>query len=90
VASSVTAAGPTMKHNSSATDSKENAVCSPGEPASRALHRARTMVPSDGMVAPAIAPATKNAQVASRSSTAAISAAVAMANTASSGSSTRR
>ena len=48
------------------------------------------MVPSDGMVAPAIAPGTKNAQVGSRSATAAIRAAVAVANTASSGSSTRR
>ena len=48
------------------------------------------MVPSDGMVAPAIAPGTKNAQVGACSSTAAISAAVAVVNTASSGSSTRR
>ena len=90
VASSVTAAGPMTKHSSSATDSKENAACSRGEPASRTLHRARTMVPSDGMVAPAIAPGTKNAQVGSCSSTAAISAAVAAENTVSSGSSTRR
>ena len=90
MASSVTAAGPMTKHSSSATDSKENAACSRGEPASRALHRARTMVPSDGMVAPAIAPGTKNAQVGSCSSTATISAAVATENTASSGSSTRR
>src|SRR3954451_10508657 len=39
VASSVTAAGPRMKHSSSATDSKENAACSRGEPASRTLQR---------------------------------------------------
>ena len=73
VASSVTAAGPMTKHSSSATDSKENAACSRGEPASRTLQRARTMVPRDGMVAPAIAPGTKKAQVGSRSSTAAMS-----------------
>ncbi len=59
MASSVTAAGPSTKQTSSATDSKENAVCSRGEPSSRALQRARTMVPRDGMAAPAIAPGTK-------------------------------
>jgi hypothetical protein len=90
VASKVTAAGPRTKQNSSATDSKENAACSRGEPASRTLHRARTKVPSEGMVAPAIAPGMKNAQVGSRNSTVTIRAAVAAANTASSGSSTRR
>ena len=51
------------KHSSSATDSKENAACSRGEPASRTLQRARTRVPRDGMVAPAIAPGTKKTQV---------------------------
>ena len=90
MASSVTAAGPMTKHSSSATDSKENAACSRGEPASRTLHRARTMVPSDGMVAPATAPETKNAQVGACSSTVTIRAEVAMVNTASNGSSTRR
>jgi len=90
VASSVTAAGPITKHSSSATDSKLKAACSRDEPASRTLHRARTMVPRDGMVAPAIAPGTKNAQVGSRNCTAAISAAVARANTVRPGSSTRR
>ena len=90
VASSVTAAGPTMKHSSSATDSKENAACSRGEPASRTLQRARTIVPSDGMADPAIAPGTKKAQVGSRSSTAAMSSAVATVNTVSRGSRTRR
>ncbi len=90
VASRVTAAGPTTKQNSSATDSKENAACSRGEPASRTLHRARTKVPSEGMVAPAIAPGMKNAQVGSRNCTVTIRAEVAAAKTASSGSSTRR
>ena len=90
VASSVTAAGPITKHTSSATDSKENAVCSRGEPASSALHRARTMVPSDGMAAPAITPGANQAQAGRPASTAATSAAVAAVNTASSGRSTRR
>ena len=35
-------------------------------PRAATLHRARTMVPSDGMAAPAIAPGTKNAQVGRR------------------------
>ncbi|HTX28683.1 MAG TPA: hypothetical protein VME19_16865 [Streptosporangiaceae bacterium] len=90
MASSVTAAGPTMKHISSATDSKENAACSRGEPASKTLHRTRTMAPSEGMVPPARAPGAKNTQVGARASTAAIRAAVATVNTASSTSSTRR
>ena len=90
VASSVTAAGPTMKHSSSATDSKENAVCSRGEPASRTLQRVRTIAPSDGMADPATAPGTKNAQVGSLSSTATMSSAVATVNTTSSGIRTRR
>ena len=90
MASNVTAAGPMTKHNSSATDSKENAACSRGEPASRTLHRTRTIVPSDGMAAPATAPGTKKAQVGARSFTVTIRAAVAMVNTASNGSSTRR
>ena len=90
VASSVTAAGPTTKHSSSATDSKENAACSRGVPASRTLHRTRTMAPRDGMDPPAMAPGAKNTQVGAFSSTAAISAAVAVANTASSTSSTGR
>ena len=90
VASSVTAAGPTMKHSSSATDSKENAACNRGEPASRTLQRARTIAPSDGMVAPAIAPGTKKAHVGSRSCTVTMSSAVATANTVSRGSRMRR
>ena len=65
-------------------------MCSSGEPASRTLHRARTMVPSEGMVAPAMAPGTKNAQVGMRSSTVTIRAVVAAAKTATTGSSTRR
>jgi hypothetical protein len=90
VASSVTAAGPITKQSSSATDSKLKAACSLGEPASRTLQRVRTIVPRDGMAEPAIAPGAKNAQVGRCSSTAAISAAVARANTVSKGSSTRR
>ena len=90
VASRVTAAGPMTKHSSSATDSNENAACSRGEPASRTLHRARTIVPSDGMVAPATAPETKKAQVGACSSTVTIRAAVATVNTVSTGSRTRR
>ncbi len=52
VASTVTAAGPITKHTSSATDSTENAVCSRGDPASRADQRARAIGPVCGMVAP--------------------------------------
>src|SRR5579859_1809640 len=90
VASSVTAAGPTMKHSSSATDSKEKAACSRGVPASRALHRTRTMAPSDVMDPPAMAPGAKKTQVGAFSRTAAIRAAVEVVNTASSTSSTGR
>ena len=90
VASNVTAAGPMMKHSSSATDSKENAACSRGEPVSRTLQRARTIAPSDGMADPATAPGTKKAQVGSLSSTVTMSSAVATVNTVSSGSRTRR
>src|SRR5579863_10173275 len=79
-----------MKHSSSATDSKEKAACSRGVPASKALHRTRTMAPKDGMDPPAMAPGAKNTQVGAFSRTAAIRAAVAVANTASSTSSTGR
>src|ERR1019366_5661450 len=75
VASNVTAAGPITKQSSSATDSKLKAACRLGEPASRTLHRARTIVPRDGMAEPATAPGTKNVQVGSRSCTAMISTA---------------
>jgi hypothetical protein len=51
---------------SSATDSSENAACSSGEPASSALHRARTMEPTDGVAAPATTPVTSSAQVGAR------------------------
>ncbi len=90
VASSVTAAGPITKQSSSATDSKLKAACRLGEPASRTLHLALTIVPRDGMAAPATAPGRKNAQVGRPSCTAMMSAAVATANNASKGSSTRR
>jgi hypothetical protein len=89
VASSVTAAGPITKHSSSATDSKEYAVCSRGEPASSTLHRARTIEPSDGMVPPATAPGTNSAQLGACSSTAAMSPATLSAKMATSGISTR-
>jgi len=90
VASSVTAAGPITKHSSSATDSRENAVCSRGEPASRALHRARTIEPSEGMVAPATVPGGNSAQSGACSCTAAISPATLIAKMTTSGMSTRR
>jgi hypothetical protein len=90
VASNVTPAGPRMKHSSSATDSNENAACSLGDPASSTLHRARTMVPSAGMAEPAMEPGTKYAQTGAPSSTARMSSTVAMTNTATIGSSTRR
>jgi hypothetical protein len=90
VASTVTAAGPTTKHSSSATDSRENAVCSRGEPASSTLHRARAIGPSAGMVAPPSAPGRNSAQSGARSCTAATSAATETAKTTHSGTSTRR
>lgn len=90
VASRVTAPGPMMKHSSSATDSNENAVCSRDVPESSVLHRALTIVPSDGMVAPEIAPGRKKAQVGALSSTARISPAVDSTNTRTSGCSTQR
>jgi hypothetical protein len=89
VASSVTAAGPTTKHSSSATDSKENAACSRGEPASSTLHRARTIEPSDGMVPPATAPGMNSTQLGACSTTAAMSPATLSVKTATSGISTR-
>src|SRR5499427_6902548 len=55
------------------------ADCSGRGTASETLQRARTIAPSDGMVAPAIAPGTKNAQVGSRSCTVTMSSAVATA-----------
>jgi hypothetical protein len=62
-----------MKHTSSATDSSENAVCSLGESASSALHRARAIGPSVGIVAPPTMPVTKSAQSGARTCTATIS-----------------
>ena len=62
VARRVTAAGPTMKHSSSATDSIEKAVCSRGVPASSTDQRARAIGPSCGMVAPPTIPQTNSVQ----------------------------
>src|ERR1700761_1930255 len=90
VASTVTAAGPRMNTTSSATDSNENAVCSCGEPVSRLLHRARTIEPIDGMVAPATVAGMNSTQSGARSSTALIRPAVATVNAATSGRSTAR
>ena len=89
VASSVTVAGPSTKHTSSATDSRENAVCSRGDPASSTLHRARAIGPSAGIVAPPSAPGTNSAQSGARSCTAATSPATEAAKTKHSGISTR-
>ncbi len=90
MASRVTRTGPSTNTISSATDSNENAVCSCGEPASRTLHRARTIEPSDGMVAPDTTAGMNSTQSGACSSTAAISPAVAIANAVTSGRSTVR
>jgi len=89
VASSVTMAGPSTKHTSSATDSRENAVCSRGELPSSALHRARAIGPSEGMVAPATMPGRNSAQSGASSSTAMISPATLATKMSTSGTSTR-
>jgi hypothetical protein len=78
-----------MKHTSSATDSRENAVCSRGESPSSALHRVRTIGPSGGMVAPPRIPGRNSTQSGARSCTARISPATLTTKTATSGNSTR-
>ena len=90
VASSVTNAGPTTKMNSSATDSSEKAVCRRPVPASSTLHRARTIDPTDGMVAPARAPDTTTAASGAPISASVMKTTVAAPNTATCGRSTRR
>ncbi len=70
VASRVTAAGPITKHSSSATDSTENAVCSRGDPASRADQRARAIGPVCGIVAPPAMPHRNSVQSGACSTTA--------------------
>jgi hypothetical protein len=65
-------------------------VCSRGEPASSALHRARTIGPSTGMLAPPPAPGMNSAQSGAPSCTASTSPVTASANTRHSGISTRR
>jgi len=89
VASRVTRAGPSTKHTSSATDSRENAVCSRGESASSALHRARAIGPSAGIAAPPSAPATNSAQSGAPACTATTSPATETAKMRHSGISTR-
>ena len=89
VASRVTRAGPSTKHTSSATDSRENAVCSRGDPASSTLHRARAIGPSAGIVAPPSAPRTNSAQSGACSCTATTSPATEAAKTRHRGISTR-
>jgi hypothetical protein len=79
-----------MKMISSATDSSENAVCSRTVPASSALHRALTIGPMEGMVAPASRLETTTTASGARTSASTISAAVAAANTITCGRSTRR
>src|SRR5690242_11846801 len=89
VASTVTAAGPTTKHTSSATDSSENAVCSRGDPASRTDQRARAIGPVCGMVAPPVMPHRNNVQSGACSVTAADRPATARAKVMHTGISTR-
>ncbi len=90
MASTVTAAGPSTNTSSSATDSNEKAVCRRGEPASRTLHRVRTIEPSDGMVAPAAVAGMNRTQAGARSWAAATRAAVLTPNAMASGRSTAR
>ena len=65
-------------------------MCSRGEPASSALHRARTIGPSTGMLAPARMPGRNSTQSGAPSCTASTSPVTASANTTHSGISTRR
>src|SRR6185437_14485336 len=89
VASTVTAAGPSTKHTSSATDSSENAVCSRGDPASRTDQRARAIGPVCGMVAPPVIPHRNSVQSGACSVTAADRPATARAKVMHTGISTR-
>jgi hypothetical protein len=90
VASTVTTAGPTTKQTSSTTDSSAYAVPRAGSLPSSALHRARTIEPSDGMDPPATKAAASTAASGARSSAQATNTAVAVVNTAVDGRSTRR
>ena len=78
-----------MKHTSSATDSRENAVCSRGDPASSALHRARAMGPSAGIAAPPSAPVANSVQSGAPVCTATTSPATEMTKIRHRGTSTR-
>ncbi len=90
VASSVTTAGPATKIISSATDSRANAEWSAGDPASSALHRARTIEPSEGIDDPATQPVISSSQIGACSSAQVMNTTVLIANSATSGRSTRR
>jgi len=89
VASRVTAAGPTTKHSSSATDSTENAVCSRGDPARSTDQRARAIGPVCGIVAPPAMPQRNSVQSGARRTTAATSPATDRAKITHTGMSTR-
>ena len=89
VASSVTSAGPMTKIISSATDSREYAVCSRAGSPSSVLQRDLTIGPTDGMDAPASAPVIRSVHNGARSSAQATNATVLSANDAASGRSTR-
>ena len=65
-------------------------MCSRGEPASSALHRARTIGPSTGMLAPPRMPGRNSIQSGAPSCTASTSPVTASAKTTHSGISTRR
>ncbi len=82
VASSVTSAGPMTKMSSSFTDSRANAVCSRrwSDPTS-ALHRVRTMLPTEGIDAPAMIPVVSSVHSGARSSAHAMNAEELSANT---------
>jgi len=89
VASRVTAAGPTTKQSSSATDSTENAVCSRGDPARRTDQRARAIGPVCGIVAPPAMPQRNSVQSGAWSVTAATRPDTARAKVTHTGMSTR-
>ncbi len=89
VASTVTRAGPMTNVISSTTDSRANAECSASGSGSSALHRARTMEPSDGIDDPARQPVISRTQTGALSSAQATKMRQAAPKTAISGRSTR-
>ncbi len=91
VASRVTRAGPITKMNSSLTDSRANAVCSRcASPSTSVLHLVRTMVPIEGMDAPASRPVTSSVQNGAPSSAKLMKTTLLRAKTAACTKSTRR